>query len=119
MKRILLVGVALAAALSVAASIAMAAPQKLFGTDGPGFTISLKNGAGKSVKALKKGSYSLTVNDKSSSHNFVLEGPGVERVVTTVPGTGKKTVTIKLRAGKYKFYCQPHESSMFGFFKVS
>lgn len=119
MKRILLVGVALVAALGIAASIAMAAPQKLLGTDGPGFTISLKSGAGKSVKTLKKGTYSLTVNDKSSSHNFVLEGPGVERVVTTVPGTGKKTVTLKLRAGKYKFYCQPHESSMFGFIKVS
>jgi plastocyanin len=37
----------------------------------------------------------------------------------TVPETGKKTVTIKLRAGKYKFYCQPHESSMFGFIKVT
>ncbi len=119
MKRILLVGAALVVAVGVAASIAIAAPQKLLGSDGPGFTISLKTGAGKSVKALKKGTYSLTVNDKSSSHNFVLEGPGVERVVTTVSGKGLKTVTLKLRAGKYKFYCQPHESSMFGFFKVS
>ena len=29
-----------------------------------------------------------------------------------------KTVTIKLKAGKWKFYCPPHESSMFGFFTV-
>ena len=36
-----------------------------------------------------------------------------------VSGTGRKTVTIKLRAGKYKFYCRPHESSMFGFVTVS
>jgi Copper binding proteins, plastocyanin/azurin family len=118
MKRILLAGVAIVAILSVAVSVAIAAPQKLLGTDGPGFTISMKAG-GKSVKALKKGTYSLTVNDKSSIHNFVLEGPGIDRAITTVSGTGSKTVTIKLRAGKYKFYCKPHESSMFGFITVS
>jgi Copper binding proteins, plastocyanin/azurin family len=118
MKRILLAGVAIVAILSVAVSVAIAAPQKLLGTVGPGFTISLKAG-GKPVKTLKKGTYSLTVSDKSSMHNFVLEGPGIERDITTVPGTGSKTVTIKLRAGKYKFYCRPHESSMFGFIKVS
>ena len=119
MKRILLVGIAIVAALAVAVSVAVAAPQKLLGTDGPGFTITLKNGAGKPAKVLKKGTYSLTVNDKSNFHNFVLEGPGVERDITTVSGTGRKTVTIKLRAGKYKFYCRPHESSMFGFVTVS
>ena len=52
-------------------------------------------------------------------HNFALEGPGVERDVTTVPFRGTKTVTVKLRPGKYKFYCRPHESSMFGFVKVT
>jgi plastocyanin len=52
-------------------------------------------------------------------HSFVLEGPGVERDVTTVPFRGTKTVSVKLRAGKYKFYCRPHESTMFGFVKVT
>ena len=52
-------------------------------------------------------------------HDFVLEGPGVERDVTTVPFRGTKTVSVKLRAGKNKFYCRPHESSMFGFVKVT
>ena len=59
------------------------------------------------------------MSDKASIHNFVLEGPGVERQITTVPFKGTKTVTVKLRAGKYKFYCRPHESTMFGYVKVS
>jgi hypothetical protein len=33
-----------------------------------------------------------------------------------VPGTGTKTVTLKLTAGAYKFYCPVHESTMFGHF---
>src|SRR3954451_21258621 len=65
---------------------------KLLGTDGPGFTISLK-AKGKNVTKLSKGKYTLTVNDKSSIHNFVIEGPGVEKDVTTVSGTGTKTIT--------------------------
>jgi plastocyanin len=119
MKKIVLAGALVASALTVAAAGAFAASSapKLSGTDGPGFTISLK-AAGKNVTKLKKGTYTLTVNDKSSIHNFVVEGPGVEKDVTTVSGTGKKTVTLKLRAGKYKFYCRPHESSMFRYVTV-
>ncbi len=108
-----------AAALLVAApsSARSTASPKLVGTDGPGFTITLTK-TGKKVTKLTHGTYSLTVNDKASAHNFVLEGPGVERDITTVPFTGTKTVTVKLRPGKYKFYCRPHESSMFGFVTV-
>jgi hypothetical protein len=116
MKRVLLLAAAFAVAVSVVAT-AFGAGGKLVGTDGPGFTISLTQG-GKKVKALKAGSYTLTVNDKASIHNFVVEGPGVARDITTVPFKGTKTVTLKLRAGKYKFYCRPHESSMFGFVTV-
>ena len=68
---------------------------------------------------LKAGSYKLVVNDKADIHDFVLEGPGVEREVTSVPFKGTKTVTLKLRTGgKYKFYCRPHEPVMFGFVTV-
>jgi plastocyanin len=93
-------------------------PPKLAGTVGPGFTISLKHN-GKAVKTLKAGSYTFVISDKATIHNFVVEGPGVERDITTPSFTGTKTVTIKLRKGKYKFYCRPHESSMFGFIKVT
>ena len=118
MRKIAAAGVLALLSIVVATASAFGASMpKLNGTDGPGFTISLKSGA-KNVKVLKKGKYVLTVNDKSSIHNFVIEGPGVEKDVTTVGGTGNKTVTLKLRPGKYKFYCRPHESSMFGFFTV-
>ena len=97
---------------------ATAASPALTGTVGPGFTITLTKG-GKKVTRLNAGRYQLVVRDRSAMHNFVLEGPGVERDVTTVPFKGTKTVSVKLRAGKYKFYCRPHESSMFGFVKVT
>jgi plastocyanin len=74
---------------------------------------------GKVVKTLKAGSYTFVIADKASIHNFVLEGPGVERDITAVPFTGTKTVTIRLRKDKYKYYCRPHESGMFGFVQVT
>jgi len=111
-----LVVLTLAAVVATAAAFGAAKP-KLLGTDGPGFTISLKAG-GKNVKKLAKGKYALTVNDRSSAHNFVIEGPGIERDVTEVPEVGKKTVVLNLRPGRYKFYCRPHESTMFGYITV-
>jgi plastocyanin len=107
-----------AAALATATSASSMTTPKLIGTVGPGFTITLKK-AGKPVKTLRHGKYTFVVSDKASIHNFVLEGPGVERDITTVPFVGKKTVTITLRKGRYKYYCRPHESSMFGFVKVT
>ena len=58
---------------------------------------------------------------KASIHNFVLEqqsGGKFEQQLTTVPFKGTKSVTLTLTKGKWKFYCAPHESSMFGFFVV-
>jgi plastocyanin len=37
---------------------------------------------------------------------------------TTVRFKGKKTVTVKLKAGKYKYYCAAHEATMFGHFTL-
>jgi hypothetical protein len=87
---------ALAAALAVAAP-GQAAGHKLSGVSGPGFTITLESGA-KTVKTLPAGSYTIVVADKSSIHNFHLIGPGVNKT-TTIPFTGTKTWTVKLKAG--------------------
>jgi plastocyanin len=111
---------------AAAASLAFAAPAiahptatALTGTDGPGFTITLTE-AGKAVKSLKAGSYTITVNDKASVHDFHLLGPGVNKVITTVPFVGKKTVTVKLAKGTYTYQCDPHAASgMKGTFKVA
>lgn len=94
-------------------------PTKLTGTVGPGFTISLTQG-GKNVTTLKAGRYTFVIDDKASIHSYGLDGPnGFAKDFTSVPFTGTKTFTLTLRAGKYKYYCQPHESSMFGNFTVT
>jgi plastocyanin len=116
---------ALAAAVT-AAGLAFAVPAlghptatPLVGIDGPGFTITLTKG-GKAVKSLKPGSYMVTVNDNANIHNFHLFGPGVNKVITTVPFVGKKSVNVTLKKGTYTFQCDVHASSgMKGTFKVA
>jgi plastocyanin len=110
-----------AAVVVVAPSAAAPAPVKLVGTVGPGFTITLTQG-GKPVKQLRAGPAVITVSDKASFHNFELEqqsGGKLALQLTTVPFTGTKTVKLTLTRGTYKFYCAPHESSMFGTFTVA
>ena len=113
------IAVAAAAAASLAlAAAAQASTPVLKGEVGPGFTIEVKQG-GKDVKSLKAGTYKLVVQDKASIHNFHLIGPGLNKVVTSVPFIGTKTVTVTLKKGKYTYQCDPHASSgMKGTFKV-
>jgi plastocyanin len=111
-----LLAVALAAA--TAASAGSAAPPKLVGETGPGFSIELKTAAGKDVKTLKPGTYTILVEDKASIHDFHLTGPGVNKT-TTVPFTGKQTWKVTLKAGTYTYQCDPHAASgMKGTFTV-
>jgi plastocyanin len=117
MSRLPLAAVAALAAFVLPGASALAAPT-LNGTVGPGFTISLTQG-GKKVKTLKAGTYTFVISDKSSIHDFALNGPGGTKVLTTVPFVGTKTVTVTLKKGKYQFYCQPHHSIMFGNFTVT
>jgi plastocyanin len=118
--RTLVVTAALAGltALALTSSAGAAAPTKLVGTVGPGFTITLKKAA-RPVRLLTPGRYSITVADKSNIHNFHLKGPGVNKEITTVDFVGTKTVIVALRKGTYTFVCDPHSTSMKGSFKVS
>jgi hypothetical protein len=50
-----------------------AAPTRLTATVGPGYTITLKKGT-KVVRTLKRGTYRITVRDRSDEHNFRLRG---------------------------------------------
>jgi plastocyanin len=84
---------------------------------GPGFTISMSK-AGHKVTALKPGTYRLLVHDRSSSHDFHLKGPGLNKVVTSVGFTGDKAITLTLKKGTYTFVCDPHSSEMHGGFAV-
>jgi plastocyanin len=116
------IGLAMLAVLLVAVPATTAASRKqvLQGNVGPGFTITLKKN-GQKVTKVKAGKYVLSVSDKSSAHNFVFErsGGGFERAVTTVGFTGRKTLTITLKKGKYEYYCAPHESIMHGDLRVT
>jgi len=106
----------LAAALVVVASASAATPT-LTGTDGPGFTITLKKGTAK-VTSLKAGKYKVVIKDLSNLHNFHLKGPGVDKK-TGVGAKGTFTWTVTLKKGTYKFICDPHAAIMKGSFKVT
>ena len=119
MNRILVASaVALATGLLAVSSAAAAVP-KLTGTVGPGYKITLTQG-GKKVTKLKAGKFTFVINDKASNHSYGLDGPnGFAKDFTSVPFKGTKTFTVTLKKGTFKFYCQPHESSMFGNFTAS
>ena len=118
-RSFVLVTIILASVVPAADALARhATTPVLSGTDGPGFTISLKR-TGKPVKTLKPGAYRLVIHDRASIHGFSLDGPhGFAKDISPVPFTGTKTVTLKLKAGSYKFYCPAHEATMFARFEV-
>ena len=118
--RTLVVTAALAglAALALTSSAGAAAPTRVVGAVGPGFTITLKKAA-RPVRLLTPGRYSITVADKSNIHNFHLKGPGLNKEITTVGFVGTKTVILALKKGTYTFVCDPHFTSMKGSFKVA
>jgi plastocyanin len=109
---------ALACAVLVASVLpASAALPKLVGTVGPGFTITLKKN-GVRVTKLKPGRYTFVIRDRANEHNFHLRGPGLNRTLTSVGFVGTKTVTLRLRAGRYTYVCDPHATEMRGSFRV-
>jgi plastocyanin len=110
-----LAAVAIATVVAVAAfagPASAAAPGKLTGTDGPGFTISM------SKKTVKAGTYVITIHDLASIHDFHLTGPGVNKV-TSVPAVKTYTWTVNLKRGTYTFVCDPHRTIMHGTLKVT
>lgn len=89
----------------------------LTATVGPGRTISLRSGTSR-VSRLKAGRYRIVVRDRSSSHNFHLRGPRVNKR-TAVGFKGTVTWTVTLRRGRYRFVCDPHAAFMKGSFRVT
>ena len=116
MRRIALALVIVIAGTALVASPMAATKLKLAGTTGPGFTISLTQG-GKKASSVKAGAATITINDRSSIHNFHLSGPGVNKA-TSVPKTGSTTWNVTLKKGTYRFVCDPHASVMKGSFTV-
>lgn len=106
----LLVGLALAAP-------ATAGAKDLFGTVGPGFTITLRDDQGRAVTQLDPGDYRIIVEDRSDLHNFRLSGPGVN-VATSVEEVGRVVWNVTLVEGRYTYVCDPHATTMRGGFVV-
>ncbi len=95
-----------------------AKPGTLKAAVGPGFTISLKNKAGKRVKKVKAGKYKIKVRDRASIHNFHLVGKGINKK-TRVGFVGRKTWKVRFKKGKtYRYRCDPHRKIMKGKFKA-
>jgi plastocyanin len=84
----------------------------LTGTVGPGFTITMNK------KTVKAGTYTITIHDLASIHDFHLTGPGVNKA-TSVTGTGTTKWTVKLKRGTYHFVCDPHHTIMHGVLNVT
>jgi plastocyanin len=101
---VLVLGTLAARFIPATTGSAEAKAKRLTATVGPGFTISM------SVKSVKPGTYTITVKDRSSIHNFHLIGRGVDKAMTTWKVTLKK--------GTYRFICDPHRSFMKGVLKV-
>jgi plastocyanin len=113
MRHITLSAVAIVSGLAIASpTFAAADANRLTGTVGPGFTITM------SKKAVKAGTYKIVVRDRSSIHNFHLTGRGINKK-TSVQAVGTTTWTVKLKKGTYKFVCDPHVSIMHGVLKVT
>jgi len=116
-KRLLLPLAVLVLALVASSAASAKDGTGLRGEVGPGFSIEVTKGT-KDLKRIKAGTYTIKVQDKSSSHNFHLKGPGLNKS-TTVAFTGEKTWKIKLRPGTYTYQCDPHAAGgMKGTFRV-
>ena len=111
MRRLALIAITGAATVGLVAALAAPASTpapRLIGTTGPDPVITLKKG-GKRVTRLKPGKYRITVYDREYVHDFRLRGPRMNKTITTTNFVGTKTVTVTLRRGRYKYYCDPHE----------
>ena len=102
---------AAAAALALVPGAAPAPVSQLFGTVGPGFSITLQDASGNNVTRVEPGTYAIQVRDLSIDHNFHLYGPGVEET-TGVEQEGTVNWSVTFRASRYTILCDPHASQM-------
>jgi len=108
--------------LAVFAALTLLAPAAataatFYGKVGPGRTITLKRANGTVVQSVQDGRHTFVIRDRSSSHNFHLLGPGVDRK-TGVGFTGRRSWTVTLQEGTHRYRCDPHAQTMRGSFTV-
>ena len=82
---------------------------KLVLTAGPSEVITLKTSAGKTVKSMKLGTYTMVVRDRGRIHNAHVVASGYNRKTSPLTYTGTQTWKVKLaKVGTLRFYCDPH-----------
>ena len=116
-RRVLAVAMATGAALVAAAPAMPQTLPQLFGTVGPGSTFVLKDKAGKPVRTVRPGKYTVTVQDFSRKQNFHLVGPGLN-LKTSVRGKGSSGWAVVLQAGTFRYYSDSSPSRWKGSFTV-
>ena len=94
------------------------AAKKLLLTVGPTATITLRNAAGKVLRGLKAGNYTIVVRDRSKLHNAHLLGKGVNRK-SGLAATGTLTWKVKLSAGLLRFFSDRSPKTVKGSIKVT
>jgi len=87
---------------------------------GPGKTISLRRSSGAKVTALRAGTYTIVVRDRSRSMNFRLSGPDpLFGKKTTLHFVGTVTWRVHLVRGVWRYDCASHPRAMAGHFRVT
>jgi hypothetical protein len=81
------------------------------------FVISLRDASGNLVTHLDPGTYDIAVSDRSQVHNFHLKGPAVDNA-TPVEEAQEVTWTVTFVDGRYTFLCDPHSTTLRGYFLV-
>jgi plastocyanin len=82
---------------------------KLVLTAGPAQVITLKTSAGKAVKTMKLGTYTMVVRDRGRIHNTHVTARGYNRKTSPLTYTGTQTWRVKLaKIGKLRFLCDSH-----------
>ena len=115
-KTCLTLFVATAALLAAGPASSRTLPQ-LFGTVGPDSTFIFKDKAGKQVRSLKPGKYTISVQDFSRIQNFHLVGPSLN-LKTSLRGKGSSGWAIVLKAGTFRYYSDGSPSKLRGSFSV-
>jgi hypothetical protein len=91
-----------------------AAVGSLSGSVGPGFTISF------SASSVEEGTYTITIDDQGTAHNFDLIKPGGGSVLSTdIAGTGTTSADVTLTPGTWTYQCDAHSATMHGSFDVT
>jgi plastocyanin len=116
-RRLLVITVLAAAAISLPAAATGQAAPSLVGVVGPSATITLKSPDGTAIRHLDPGMYTVSVDDRSDFHNFHLFGPGVDQM-TEVESIVMVTWNVQLVDGTYTFRCDAHPGTMKGTFTV-